>query len=324
MNVRRLLATLVALTLLAAACGDGDDGEVDATGGATALEGVIQLTAGECTDAGGTSGTYFRMVQPDGTVEEGPYVENGDSPCGDITFTPLAPGTDGGLVLGEHQPNPDPAFDDDGHGLASAIVEPAPFFAVQFAVSTNPTDPQTGNEAPAPTLTAADGTVSGDLAALAASWNEQHFNQGAPKPDGSTPGATTLLTGTYDAATKKFVMEWTSTIVGGPFDNFTGKWHFEGTFEPAAAETPVTPPATAAGTSGAGGSDASALPAASTASGTTAGQAAGTGLTPRTGAPWSSALPASLLLLALAGRRLSRRPEGPGTPRTPGSLPEEG
>lgn len=234
MNLRRTLASLAALTLLATACGNGDDGDVATTDGATALEGLIELTAGECSDAGVTSGTYFRMVQPDGTVEEGPYVENGDSPCDDITFTPLTPGTDGGLILGEHQPNPDPAFDEAGNGVAARIVEPAPFFAVQFAVSSNPTDPQTGNDAPVPTLgVAPDGTVSGNLGALAASWNGQHFNQGAPKPDGSRPGKTTGPTGTYDEATGAIVVEWTSQIVGGPFDNFTGLWHFEGTLQPA-------------------------------------------------------------------------------------------
>ncbi len=249
MKIRRLLAILAALTLVAAACGNGDDTEVEATDGGDTdvestdgeatdggggLEGLIQLTAGECTDAGVTSGTYFRMVQPDGTVEEGPYVENGDSPCGDITFTPLAPGADGGLSLGEHQPNPEPAFDDGGNGAASRIVEPAPFFAVQFAVSTNPTDPQTGDDAPAPTLASADdGSLSGNLAAVAASWNGQHFNQGAPKPNGSRPGKTTGPTGTYDEATGAIVVEWTSQIVGGPFDNFTGLWHLEGTLQPA-------------------------------------------------------------------------------------------
>ena len=36
--------------------------------------------------------------------------------------------------------------------------------------------------------------------------------------------------GTYDAKTGKFVLEWTSLIQGGPFNQFTGVWHLEGTF----------------------------------------------------------------------------------------------
>jgi len=40
------------------------------------------------------------------------------------------------------------------------------------------------------------------------------------------------VSGTYDSKTKKFVLEWASQIVGGPFNDFTGVWHFEGTFEP--------------------------------------------------------------------------------------------
>jgi hypothetical protein len=35
---------------------------------------------------------------------------------------------------------------------------------------------------------------------------------------------------------------------------------------------------------------------------------AGTGVTARTGPPWPAVLPAGLIALSLAGRRLSRRP----------------
>jgi hypothetical protein len=42
------------------------------------------------------------------------------------------------------------------------------------------------------------------------------------------------VSGTYDAATGHFVLQWKSLIVGGPFDRFTGSWHLEGTFVPAA------------------------------------------------------------------------------------------
>ena len=75
--------------------------------------------------------------------------------------------------------------------------------------------------------------LSGDLKALDASWNNQNLNQGSPKPDGSKPGLTKAVSGTYDSKTRKFVLEWASQIVGGPFNDFTAFWHFEGTFEPA-------------------------------------------------------------------------------------------
>jgi hypothetical protein len=47
------------------------------------------------------------------------------------------------------------------------------------------------------------------------------------------PGLTAGPTGTYDSATKKFTLDWTSQIVGGPVNNFTGTWHLEGTFDKA-------------------------------------------------------------------------------------------
>jgi hypothetical protein len=68
----------------------------------------------------------------------------------------------------------------------------------------------------------------GDLSALNAAWNGQQFNQGAPKPGASPPGN---ATGTYDAKTGAYTLEWSSPIAGGPFNGFTGVWHFEGTFE---------------------------------------------------------------------------------------------
>ena len=37
------------------------------------------------------------------------------------------------------------------------------------------------------------------------------------------------MTGTYNADTKAYTLDWTSQIVGGPFNNFSGHWHLEGT-----------------------------------------------------------------------------------------------
>jgi hypothetical protein len=197
---------------------------------AKALVGVFSVTAG--TPSGATvTGSYFRMVQPNGTVAAGPYVPNGDSTATDKTYTPLAPGSSGGLVTGSYQPQPNPPFDAAGNGTATAIVTPTKFFGVQFALATNPTDPQTGQATKPPSLKPAKGgKLTGDLDALGVAYGKQHFNQGTPKPDGTRPGATSALTGTYNAKTHAYTLDWSSAIVGGPFNGFTGVWHLEGTF----------------------------------------------------------------------------------------------
>lgn len=190
--------------------------------------GILGIDAGVC-DGTTLSGSYFRMVQPGGTAEAGPFVDNPDSSCADLTTTAVRPGADGGLRLGDYQPQPDPNFLDDGTSAAAAVIEPQGFFAVRFGISTNAVDPQTGAEVPAPTATVDGATLTVDHRAFSVSWNGQYFNQGAPSPDGSGSPAT----GTYDAATGAYTLDWTSTVVGGPFNGFTGVWHLAGTFTPA-------------------------------------------------------------------------------------------
>jgi len=171
------------------------------------------------------------MVMADGTVADGPYIENGDSPCGDTTWNPLLPGTDGGLRTGAYQPVPDPVFDATGNATAEAIVMPVTFFAVAVGVATNETDPQTDESTSTPTVTVSGDELSGDLSAFAAAWNNLQFNQGSPKPDGSLPGISTAVTGTFDEGTNHYTLDWASQITDGPFNNFTGVWHLEGTFQ---------------------------------------------------------------------------------------------
>jgi hypothetical protein len=236
----RRAATALALLLVGLSVGAG------AARAATDLVGTFALTGGACS-SGSASGTYFRMVQPSGTVADGPFVSNSDSTCSDKTYTLLAPGSDGGVVTGGYQPAPSPAFDAQGNSLANRIVVPAVFFGVRFGLSTDPKDRQTG-VAVTPLSVQVDsaGKLSGDLRAWEATWNKQDFNQGSPKPDGSRPKLTTPAHGTYDATTGAFVLEWTSTIVGGPFNEFTGSWHLAGTFRPAGAAAPAAAPASQA------------------------------------------------------------------------------
>jgi hypothetical protein len=258
---RRLLASLAAVTLVLAACGSDDDSSSDSTAAATeatseetatteateSTEAMTEETTPPATDAPTTepaatfegdlvgtfsiddavcdsaevTGSYFRMLQPGGTMTDGPFIPNADSTCVDTTYSGLSAGTDGGLVTGAYQEAPDPAFDEAGNGLADAIFAPVPFFAVAFAGATDSAEAM-------PTLTATGGTLTGDLAAFTAYYGGASFNQGAPKPDGS--GEAPM--GTIDAETGAYVLDWTSQIVGGSFNDFVGVWHLEGTFTP--------------------------------------------------------------------------------------------
>ena len=264
---RRLLAvvltlgSLVAVAPAAAASGVGlpplpivtPSAHTASAGGGTPLTGTFRASAGACS--GGITGSWFRMLSPTGSP-----VSNNDSSCSDKTYTPLSPGSDGGLVSGSYQPDPSPAFDGTGNGLAHRIFQPTRFYGVEFAVATDPTDPQSGTAVKAPSISANGGTLSGDLRAFTVSWNNQHFNQGAPKPDGTSPGRTSGPTGTYDPSTGAYKLSWSSQIVGGPFNNFTGTWQIEGTFVPASTSSPAqassvpvdtsSPPSTGSGQPG--------------------------------------------------------------------------
>lgn len=217
---------------------ESDDSTAQPASAGEHLEGLFRLAAGECS-ADGANGSWFQMRDPGG----GP-VNNGDSPCNDSSITPLTPGADGGLLTTDYQEQPDPAFA-GGDALADRITQPTPFFGNDFSAATNPVDPQTGTEVPVPVIRHdGAGALSGDLRGFAASWNRQHFNQGAPKPDGSTPDGTEVPVGTYDPATGAYTLQWSSRIVGGPFNGFTGIWHLEGTFESAINVSPSSNPET--------------------------------------------------------------------------------
>lgn len=243
----RAIAVVAALTVVAAACGDDDEaadddvGQVDDTTEDTAeddsddaseddgedaagfegtLAGLFSINDGQC-EGTAISGSYFRMVQPGGTLEDGPFVPNGDSPCSDQTWSPVTAGDDGGLDTTTLQVAPDPAFDETGNGLAADIIQPVLFFGVAFAVAM---------DGDLPALVATDGTIEGELSAWTAYYGNENFNQGAPKPDGTMPGLTSAPTGTIDPETGEYVLEWRSQIVGGAFNDFTGVWHLEGTF----------------------------------------------------------------------------------------------
>jgi len=122
----------------------------------------FRLTTGADSGSAAT-GSYFQMIEPGGTVAAGPFFSNPDSTATNKAYTFLTPGTSGGLVTGKYQPNPDPAFDGSGNALVSTITQPTKFVAVEFGLSTNSTDPQSGKPAPAPTISVQDGKLSGQV-----------------------------------------------------------------------------------------------------------------------------------------------------------------
>jgi hypothetical protein len=195
----------------------------------TPLVGTFTITAGSCS-GGVASGTYLRMVLSGGTNTAGPYFSNSDSTCSDNTYTPLAPGSEGGLVTGSYEPQPSPPFDSSGNALAAKITAPVAFEGVKFSTATNPVDPQTGLSVPAPSIELNGTTLTGNLQAFGVSWNTQEFNQGSPKPGGSSPGNTTPVTGVYNPATGAYTLQWSSQVVGGPFNGFSAFWNLTGRF----------------------------------------------------------------------------------------------
>jgi hypothetical protein len=249
-----IAAILAAVT--AVACSSGKKAAPDDV--RRELIGLFRLTPGAVAGTKIT-GTWFRMLQPGANAKSGPYMINADSPADGGQATLLQPGRSGGLRTGGYQSQPTPGFDGGGNSLADAITAPTGFFGVKFSISTNETDLQTKTKVAPPTVVNDKGSLKADLSSWAASWNNQDFNQGAPKPVSSTqaqalgqqqaqrawdwvsqkwleaaPRSTVTgggATGTYDAKTGAFVLEWTSHIDGGPFNGFTGLWHLEGTFE---------------------------------------------------------------------------------------------
>jgi hypothetical protein len=192
--------------------------------------GLFKLTAGSAPLGQSPSGTYVEMLNGSGGA-----LPNLSSPSANKDYTTFSPGVDGGLSTVAYEPAPSPAFagGTSGNALADDIVQPVGFEGTNFSIDTNSTDVQTGQADPIPQVYNDNGTLSGQITAWDAQWNGESFNQGTPKPDGTTPSPTTALSGTYDATTGAFTLTWRSRIVGGPFNGFSGLWNLAGTFVPA-------------------------------------------------------------------------------------------
>lgn len=228
------------------------------------MSGTFVVSDGTCGTGATPTGSYFSMLDPSGNP-----VDNGDSPCGDKSATPVAAGTEG-LLPGRMQPFA------GSPGATRAIVAPTTFFGSPFAVATQGPDKQSGTDVQAPAIFESGGKLSGQISAFQAFYNGAYYNQGAPKPGGSTPGRTTDgVSGSYDGGSGAFVLEWRSTITGGAFNNFTGVWHLEGAYKAAAGGA-------SGGTSPSGGSS-SAADASASSSGTTGTSSGATGAGPQGG-----------------------------------------
>jgi hypothetical protein len=200
----------------------------------TPLIGTFRLTAGAAPNGQAPTGSYFEMLTSSGA----PF-GNISSPAPNKNYTPLTPGTDGGLRTDAYQQAPNPAFSGgvSGGALANKIIQPVSFYLINFSIQTSAADAQLGIHDPLPSIAAQNGKLSGQVTAWDAQWNGQSFNQGTPKPGGSVLPPTTPLSGTYDPTTHKFTLDWKSLIVGGPFNGYTGVWHLAGTFVPASTAT---------------------------------------------------------------------------------------
>ena len=172
-----------------------------------------------------------------------------NSPNGNSTVM-LEPGPAGGILLGSYQNfvlDPDiPAYDPDGpdgpslpgtgYGstpvVESDILMPFQFFGNWTYVGTNPVSYQTGNSKSAPTVDVdLSGNLTADMSSWEVMWNGIAFEQG-PRTgtvDAPIPG---VATGTYDALTGRYTLDWAALIVGGPFSGVMGYWHLEGVISP--------------------------------------------------------------------------------------------
>ena len=215
---RIVLGVVVPAALVAASFASSAAAKPTARVSSTALVGTLKITAGGYS-GGRATGSWFRMQFPGGSG----YFENPNSSATDKTYTPVAPGTDGGLVSGRYQTDSTPAFSSSGSSRAGAIIRPTGFAGLNFGLRT-----WNSQLIPAPSISYSGSTLTARIPSLTAAWNKLYFNQGAPKPLQSGRAAT----GTYNPTTKAYTLNWTSPIVGGPFAGFSGVWHLEGKFAP--------------------------------------------------------------------------------------------
>jgi len=161
----------------------------------------------------------------------------------------VAPGTDGGLLLGSYQNSGLVGADN------TAILDPTTFAfyghpaAVGF-YSNDPSGNRPGSFGPPTLLDLGAGRLRFDLSGWTAFWNGIFFNQGptdttllgydsvANTATGQTGSGALIVAedggqggqtvGTYDVATGATHLEWNSRIAGGSFGGLVGRWVVDG------------------------------------------------------------------------------------------------
>ena len=84
------------------------------------------------------------------TAGGGPLA-NLSSPAPNKNYTPLTPAPRVASAPPAYQPSPSPAFSGDfGNALADEIIQPVPFYLIDFSVETSASDAQTGTSDPLP------------------------------------------------------------------------------------------------------------------------------------------------------------------------------
>jgi hypothetical protein len=198
------------------------------------MAGTFRLDAGRCALANAApTGSYLVVLNAGG----GKSVTNPGGGCVNPNYTPLTPGRDGGVVLGDFQPNAQPTFDEQRNSLSDRIINPVAFGPYKLGMATDAHDEQN----------APGGTPAFRPPSAERQGRQLHADLRSITITYGGPAGTTCSTavgvgcwnlgsrsavGTYDPATKHFAVEWqlgeTFTPAG---DSLIV--HLEGTFIPS-------------------------------------------------------------------------------------------
>jgi hypothetical protein len=220
------------------------------------IVGVLDIVPDDCS--GALTGSFFQMYGSTGGQLVGFSGEGCSASGGSAgTFPLTGPRTLGrGLHLDAYQY--DNTANPNGSGY-TGIINPFLFFGSFVYLNTSPIDYQTGSAVAAPHLeydeTACVSHVCPIVSSLSNTtawglfWIGNNHNQGAPKPEGSFPShgadGTVAVSGTYNSATRAYVIQWRSLFFGGGVNGFTGHWQLAGTVStnsPTNTPTPTNSP----------------------------------------------------------------------------------
>jgi hypothetical protein len=230
--VKRLIAVAVVVTGLGLAAGCSGSAKA---GAPARLAGLFKLSAGHCTSARAKpAGSYLVVV----SAANARAVRNPRGGCANSEYTPLSPGTDGGLETGRFQEQPAPTFDARRNSTATRLITPVAFGHYRLGFATSPRDEQgapTGAPTyPAPVALNTAGALTVDLRSLVMTYAGRANSTCAQSFGlGCWDLGSKSATGTYNPTTHHFLIDW---FTG---ESFTPKGdsievHLEGTFVPGA------------------------------------------------------------------------------------------